>query len=51
MTDLKPDVGVGQWVGRILEDMIKTFKAFLVFALLLVDYPKAKQDLIRFIKI
>lgn len=51
MADLKPDVCVRKGAGRIAQDAIEALEALGVLALLLVNYPKAEQDLVRLVKV
>lgn len=51
MTDLEPNVGVGEWVRRIAKDAIKALEALGVFALLLVYDAEAEEDLVCLVEI
>ena len=51
MPNLEPDVGVRKGTGRIPQDAIEALEALGIFALLLVNYPKAEQDLVRLVKV
>lgn len=51
VSDLEPNVSMGQRVGRITEDTIKTGKRLFVFTLLFVDDTEAEKDFICLVKI
>lgn len=51
VSDLEPNVSMGQRVGRITEDTIKTGKGLFVFALLFVDDTEAEKNFICLVKI
>ena len=51
MPDLEPDVGVGEWTGRVTQDAVEALETLRVLALLLVDYAKAEEDLVRLVKV
>ena len=50
MSDLDPDVGVGEGIGRVAEYAVEAFKGLGVLGLLLVDDAQTEQDLVRFVK-
>lgn len=49
--DLEPDIGVREWVRRVTQDAVEAFERVGVFSLLLVDDPKAEQNLVRLVEI
>lgn len=51
MPDLEPDIGVREWVRRVTQDAVEAFERVGVFSLLLVDDPKAEQNLVRLVEI
>ena len=51
MTDLEPNIGVGEWARRVSQNAIKTSEAVVVLALLLVDDAKTEKDFIFLVKI
>ncbi len=51
VSDLEPNVGMGERIRRVLENLIKTPQAVAVLALLLVNYAKAEEDLVGFVEI
>ena len=51
MADLEPDVCVREGAGRIPQDAVEALEALGVLALLLVNYPKAEQNLVRLVKV
>lgn len=51
MTDLEPNIGVGEWAGRVSQNAIKASEAVVVLALLLVDDAKTEKDFIFLVKI
>ena len=51
VSDLEPDVRVGKGIGWTLENLLKTAKAFLVLAALLVDYAQSEENFIGLVKV
>ena len=51
VSDLKPDVRVGEGIWGTLEDLLKTAETFLVLAALLVDYAQSKEDFVGFVEV
>ena len=51
MSDLEPDVGVGERTGRVTQDAVEALETLRVLALLLVNDTQAEQDLVRLIEI
>jgi len=51
VTDLEPDIGVGEGTGWISENTVKTGKRLFVFALLFVDDTKTEKNLICLVEI
>ena len=51
MADLKPDVCVREGAGRIPQDAIEALETLGVLSLLLVNYAKAEQNLVRLVEV
>lgn len=51
MTDLEPDIGMCQWVRRVAQDAVEALQGLVVFALLLVYYAEAEEDLVCLVEI
>lgn len=51
MTDLEPDVGMGERVRRIAKDAVEALQALVVLALLLIDYAETEENLVGFVKV
>lgn len=51
MSDLKPDVFLGQWSRRIGDNVLEALEALVILLLLLVDYTQAKVDFICLVEI
>lgn len=51
MTDLEPDVGMGQWTWWVAKDAIKALQGLFEFALLLIDYAEPEENFVLFIKL
>jgi hypothetical protein len=51
MSNLEPDVRMGERTWRIAQDTVKAAEGFVVFALLLVDYAETEKNLVCLVKI
>jgi len=51
VSDLEPDVRVGEGIWGTLEDLLKTAETFLVLAALLIDYAQSKEDFVGFVEV
>jgi len=51
VSNLEPNVGVGERTWRITEDAIEAAEGIFILALLLVDDAKTEEDLVGFVEI
>jgi hypothetical protein len=51
MSNLEPDIGMGERAGRIAENTIKASQRILVLALLLVYDSQAEEDFVGLVEI
>ena len=46
VSDLEPDIRVGEGIWRTLKNLLEAAETFLVLAALLIDYAQSKEDFI-----
>lgn len=51
VSDLEPDVRVGEGIGRALENLLKATETFFVLAALLVNYAQSEENFIGLVEV
>ena len=51
VSNLEPDVRVGEGIWGTLKDLLETAETFLIFAALLIDYAQSKEDFVRLVEV
>ena len=51
VSDLEPDVGVGERTGRVTQDAVEALETLRVLALLLVDDTETEKNFVRLVEI
>lgn len=51
VSDLEPDVRVGEGVWGALKDLLEAAETFLVLAALLIDYTQSEENLVGLVEV
>jgi len=51
VSDLEPDVRVGEGIWGALENFLKAAEALFVLATLLIDYAQSEEDFVGLVKV